>query len=543
MDAAISASREIGFTILSMTISLVAVFIPVLFMGGIVGRLLHEFSVTIVVAILISGFVSLTPHADAGQPLPQDTITAQRTACCTARWRAASTRLTRGYERTLRIALRFRARRPWRSPSLMLVGTVYLFTTMPTGFIPSQDSGFMFARHAGPAGHLVRFDGRASPRRRRDRARAPDVPGRRRLRASARIIRAFVFARMKPRDQRQPLRGPDHRAAAPEGGGRSRHLHVHAESAAHHGQRAERRRQRLPAHAAERRTWTRSMTWAPQAGGQDARSSRASWTCNTDMQIASPQVMVDIDRDRAQSLGVTPQQVQDALFSGFSQREVSVIYAPANQYSVILEVLPEYQRNPEALSKLYLRSSQRHAGAAGRGGAHARARPGRCSINHFGQLPAVTIVVQPAARLLARRSGARQVDDAIRESAHARHHQRQLPGHGEGVPEFVPEPDGPADRRDPGDLHRARASCTRASSIPITILSGLPSAVFGALLTLVIFHKQLDLYAFVGIIMLFGVVKKNAIMMIDFAIDAQRAGPQRLRCHLAAAACCASARS
>ena len=174
----------------------------------------------------------------------------------------------------------------------------------------------------------------------------------------------------------------------------------------------------------------------------------------SDMQISSPQLMVDIDRDRALALGVTPQQVQDALFSAYSQREVSVIYAPANQYSVILEVLPQYQRTPEALSKLYLRSSSGGAGSARKPWYAPSAQTGPLQINHFGQLPAVTISFNLRPGFSARTVGASGGRRDPRP-AHAGHHQRQLPGNREGVPELLPEPDGAAGRGDPGDLHRA----------------------------------------------------------------------------------------
>jgi HAE1 family hydrophobic/amphiphilic exporter-1 len=242
---------------------------------------------------------------------------------------------------------------------------------------------------------------------------------------------------------------------------------------------------------------------------------------NSDMQIASPQVMVDIDRDRAVSLGITPDQVQDALFSAYSAREVSVIYAPANQYSVILEVLPQYQRTPEALSKLYLRSAN-NALIPLESVVRTRRQTGPLSINHFGQLPAVTVSfnLRPGFAL---GDAAQQVDATIGEMRMPATISSSFQG---TVKEF--------------QSSFANLSILLGIAIlviyivlgvlyesfihPITILSGLPSAVFGALLTLVIFHRQLDLYAFVGIIMLFGVVKKNAIMMIDFAIDSQKKG-------------------
>jgi HAE1 family hydrophobic/amphiphilic exporter-1 len=231
--------------------------------------------------------------------------------------------------------------------------------------------------------------------------------------------------------------------------------------------------------------------------------------------------MVDIDRDRALALGITPQAVQDALFSGFSQREVSVIYAPANQYSVILELLPKYQRTPEALSKVYLRSSTGNLVPLDTVVRQKR-QTGPLQINHFGQLPAVTIGfnLRPGVSL---GDSANAVNEAIREIRMPATIQSSFQG---TVKEFQQS------------FQNLTVLLIIAIFViyivlgilyesfihPITILSGLPSAVFGALLTLVLFHKQLDLFAFVGIIMLFGVVKKNAIMMIDFAIAARNEG-------------------
>jgi multidrug efflux pump subunit AcrB len=221
------------------------------------------------------------------------------------------------------------------------------------------------------------------------------------------------------------------------------------------------------------------------------------------------------------ALGVSPQQIQSALFTSYSAREVSIIYAPANEYSVIMEVEPKYQRDPDALSKLYIRSTN--------GGlvpldsvTRIRRSVGPLNINHFGQLPAATISfnLRPGASI---GDAAKNVDEAIQAIRMPQSISFSFQG---TVKEF---------QRSFQNLTILLIVAVLVIYIvlgvlyesfihPITILSGLPSAVFGALLTLLIFGKQLDLYAFVGIIMLFGVVKKNAIMMIDFAIDARKEG-------------------
>jgi HAE1 family hydrophobic/amphiphilic exporter-1 len=261
-------------------------------------------------------------------------------------------------------------------------------------------------------------------------------------------------------------------------------------------------------------------TWAPRLAAKMGQLP-GFVDVNTDMQVSAPQVMVDIDRDRAQALGVTPQQVQDALYSAYGTREVSVIYAPADQYSVIMEVEPRYQRTPDALSKLYIRSSAGPLVPLD-GVVRMRRQTGPLSINHFGQLPAVTVNfnLRPGFSL---GQAVQQVDDAVRELRMPATINSSFQG---TVKEFQSSFQNLSILLIVAILviYIVLGVLYESFIHPITILSGLPSAVFGALLTLVLFHKELDLYGFVGIIMLFGVVKKNAIMMIDFAIGAQRQG-------------------
>ena len=514
MEAALAASKEIGFTIISMTFSLVAVFIPVLFMSGIVGRLLHEFSVTIVVAILISGFVSLTLTPMLGSRFLKSEHEVRHGRGYHL-LESGFNVLASWYESTLRITLRFRLA-TLTVAVLMLVGTVYLFETMPTGFIPSQDSSAMFGAVLGPQD--ASFDYMASH-----------------LKAVANIVHAdpgvqdtiafvpggnqsFVFAHLKPRDQRalsvdqtieelRPklmgvpgvmtfMQNPPPITVSGQFGAAAYSLVLQSTDLA------------------------ALYNWAPKLLGE-VRKLPGFVDVNSDQQISAPQVMVDIERDRAQALGVNPQQVQDALYSAYGTRQVSVIYAPADQYSVILEVDPKYQNTPDSLSKLYVRSSN---GSLVPLDALVRMKrqTGPLNINHFGQLPAVNISfnLHPGYSL---GQAATAVDNAVRELR-------------------MPATIGSSFQ---GTVKEFQNSFRNLSILlivailviyivlgvlyesfihPITILSGLPSAVFGALLTLVLFHKELDLYAFVGIIMLFGVVKKNAIMMVDFAIDARHQG-------------------
>jgi HAE1 family hydrophobic/amphiphilic exporter-1 len=239
----------------------------------------------------------------------------------------------------------------------------------------------------------------------------------------------------------------------------------------------------------------------------------------SDLQIASPQINVDIDRDRAETFGVTPDQIQNALYTAYGTRQASTIYTPSNEYQVILEVEPKYQLNPEALSKLYVRSAK-GALVPLDSVVKLQRTVGPLSVNHFGQLPAATISFNLVPGFALGDAAAR-IDGVIGEM--------RMP------PTLAPLYQGTVQAFQQSFkglsilllvailvIYMVLGMLYESFIHPITILSGLPSAVFGALLTLKIFHKDLDLYAFVGLIMLFGVVKKNAIMMIDFAIEAQR---------------------
>ncbi len=514
MEAALAASREIGFTIISMTVSLVAVFIPVLFMSGIVGRLLHEFSVTIVTAILISGVVSLSLTPMLGSRyLKHDSE--KKHGLGYRALEGGFNGLARWYEATLRIALRFHVA-TFGVGVLLLVGAVYLYRTLPTGFIPPQDSGFFFGVTQGPED--ISFDSMAA----HERAIGAIVRAQPYADAVGSFLmggnQAFFFVRMKPRDRRalsvdqaieglRPqlfavpgvfsfLQNPPPITVTGQDSASAYQLTLQGSS--------------LP----------EIYSWAPRLMERMGRLP-GFVDVNTDMHITTPQLMVDIDRDRAQALGVSPAQVQEALFDAFGQRMASVIYAPANQYEVILELDKQDQRDAAGLSKLYVRSSTGSLIPLD-AVAKTRRQTGPLSINHFGQLPAVTLSfnLRPGYSL---GQAAQQVDDTIREL---------------GMPPTIT----PSFQ---GTVKEFQSSFRNLSILlvvailviyivlgvlyesfihPITILSGLPSAVFGALLTLMIFHKQLDLFAFVGIVMLFGVVKKNAIMMIDFAIEGQRRG-------------------
>jgi HAE1 family hydrophobic/amphiphilic exporter-1 len=513
MKAAMLASKEIGFTIVSMTLSLVAVFIPVLFMGGIVGRLLHEFSVTIALAILISGFVSLTFTPMLGSRFLK--MDAARHGRLYRSLERGFDKMAGAYDRTLRIVLR-RQFATLMVAVLLLVGTVWLFTTMPTGFIPSQDSGFFFAFTMG--GQDISFESMAqhlyavSEIARRD----PNVSD----------VGAFLmggnqggfFVLMKPRDE--GAMSVDETIARL----RPQFFQVPGILAFPQNPPPITVSGQFSTSAYQLTLQSTNLrdlyAWTPRV--TDAMRRLPGFVdVNTDLQVASPQLMVNIDRQRSRSLGVTPQQIQDALMSAYGDRQVSLIYQPANEYEVILEVEPQYQRSPDALSKLYIHSSQGELVPLD-SVVNVERTVGPLSINHFGQLPAVTVSfnLKPGYSL---GEATEQVDNAIR--------QMRMPSTITALFQGTVKEFQESFRNLTVLLIVAILVIYIVLGIlyesfihPITILSGLPSAVFGALLTLLLFHKELDLYAFVGLIMLFGVVKKNAIMMIDFAIQERRQG-------------------
>jgi HAE1 family hydrophobic/amphiphilic exporter-1 len=423
--------------------------------------------------------------------------------------------MNRGYERSLRFALRH-ALAVLLLAAPMLAGTVYLFLTMPTGFIPSQDSGFIFG--VTMAGQDISFASMASRQRMiADIAqRDPNVEG------SVAFVpegnQGFLFLHMKPREERELsvdeiitelrpkfavvpgiltfLQNPPPITVSGQFSLSAYQMTVQSANL------------------------QEIYAWAPRLVDK-LRGLDGFLDVSSDQQIASPQVTVDIDRDRARALEVTAEQIQDALYTAYGDRQVSTIYTPANQYAVIMEVEPEYQLSPDQLSRLYIRSGRGQLAPLDEV-ASLRRTVGPLSVNHVGQLPAVTVSfnLRPGFSL---GEAADKVNLAVREMRMPATISTAFQG---TVKEFQQSFQGMSVLLIVAVLviYIVLGILYESFIHPITILSGLPSAVFGALLTLVVFGKELDLYAFVGLIMLFGVVKKNAIMMIDFAIEAQKEG-------------------
>src|SRR6266508_1741252 len=518
LQAPFDGSKEVAFTILSMTISLAAVFIPVLFMGGILGRLLHEFAVTIIVAVLISGFVSLTltpmmcsrilkPHADVEHG--RLFLASERAFDAVRDAYGSSLGWVLGHQRFVMAVFLG-----------VVVATGALYAKMPKGFLPSEDSGQLFCFIE--ASQDVSFDGMVKHQRQVAEIISKD-PNVESFMSSVGAggpngtgNTGRVYMRLKPRSQRkltadeviQELRPK--LAAIPGinvylqnpptirlGGSLSKSLYQFTLQDADIKELYE---------------------WAPKMESR-LKQLPGLQDVTSDLQITSPQVVVDIDRDKALALDVTADQIENSLYNAYGQRQISTIYTPTNQYWVIMQWEDKYQKDPAALSLLYVKSN---------GGRQiplntvAQCHPtvGPLTITHSGQLPSVTLSfnLKPGVAL----------GDAVNQIQNIKNEMRlpaTLSTNFQGTAQaFQSSLQG---------LWLLLAVAILVIYIvlgilyesfihPITILSGLPSAGFGALLTLMIFKTDLNIYAFVGLIMLIGIVKKNAIMMIDFALEAQR---------------------
>ena len=512
LQAALEGAREIGFTILSMTISLTAVFIPVLFMGGIIGRLFHEFAVTIGIAILVSGFVSLT-------------LTPM---LCSRFLRPPSEeRHGRFYEATERVYRRvlgvYQRSLGWvmdhRPTSLafsvgVLAATAVLFVIVPKGFIPTEDTGQI-------QGNTETVEGSSFDAMQAHQLAVADVLRRDPYVAhfmssvgGGTMNQGRVSIRLKPRGQRPPadqvVRELTPKLAAIPG----IRTYLSVPPVIRIGGRPTKTQYQFTLQSAD------IDALYDNAAKLEARLRQIPilQDVTTDLQIKNPQVSVQIDRDRAAALGVTVQQIEQALYDAYGSRQVSTIYTPNNQYWVILELLPQYQRDPAALSLLNIRSQK---GALVPLTAVATATPdvGPLSVNHSGQLPSVTLSFNLPPNV--------SLGDAVREVQRAA--QQTLPstistGFGGTAQAFQASQQGLLFLLLLAVvvIYIVLGILYESFIHPLTILSGLPFAGFGALLTLLVFGTDLSVYAFVGGIMLVGLVKKNAIMMIDFALEAER---------------------
>ncbi|HWE76786.1 MAG TPA: efflux RND transporter permease subunit [Stellaceae bacterium] len=520
IDAAFRGSREIAFTILSITLSLVAVFIPVLFMGGVVGRVFREFAVTISLTILISGFVSLTLTPMLASRL----IKAHHGEHHNLAYRAFERgfdALLAGYKAGLGFVLR------WRFVTLLLTVcsialSGYLFAVVPKGFFPVVDTGVLIgsieaaqdismksmSEHTMEVARVIKADPNVS-----DVTAFVGAGGQ-----NPALNQGRFFIQLKPRDQRelsatqviQELRPKVARVAGTNtffqplqdinlGGRPSKSQFQYT---LQDGNTDE-----LYKFAGTMESRMRGLT-----GVQDVTS---------DLQLRNRLAMIDINRDKAAQMGITIDQVKNTFYSAFGTRQISTIYQPSNSYEVIIELDPADQQAPTDLSKIYVRAS---SGQMVPLAALATISEGigPVTINHQGQLPSVTVSfnLQPGFSLGTAIDEIKQLEHDVdlpvsvssSYQGNAQVFQQALQGQGLLLSAAVIV------------IYIVLGILYESFIHPITILSGLPAAALGALLTLMLFHQDMSVIAIIGVVMLIGIVKKNAIMMIDFALDRQRNG-------------------
>jgi len=518
MTAALRGAREIGFTILSMTLSLAAVFIPVLFMGGVVGRLLHEFAITIGAAVLVSGLVSLTLTPMLCSRFLKPPGEQQN------RLYRASERFFDGmlhlYDRTLQWTLSHR-RTTMVALLLTFAFTAYFFLVIPKGFIPTEDNGTIFA--FTETAQDISFDAMEAKQRavadiiRQDPAVQQSMSFIGAAGSSVVLNNGRVFSLLKPRDQRphaeKVIEGLRPKLATVPG------IRVYPQilpTIRIGGQLTK----AVYQYTLQDTDTQELYYWAPVLYDR-LRQLPGLQDVNSDLQITSPQITVEIDRNKASALDVSADQIESALGAAYGAKQVSTIYTPANQYWVILEVDPRLQRDPTALGLLYVRSGK---GTLVPLASVATMTPGigPLTVNHLGQLPAVTISfnTRPGVALSEAVAQVQRVQRELRVPATvsgtfqgtAQAFQASLQGQGMLLLITILV------------IYLVLGVLYESFVHPLTILSGLPSAGAGALLTLWLFGMELNVYGFVGMIMLIGIVKKNAIMMIDFAIEAERGG-------------------
>ncbi|MBU6444487.1 MAG: efflux RND transporter permease subunit [Alphaproteobacteria bacterium] len=517
-EAALTGSREIAFTILSMTASLVAVFIPLIFMGGIIGRLLHEFAVTIVLAIVFSGIVSvtLTPM------LCSRLLRGERGMAHSAvyRWsESAFDTMHDAYRRTLDWSLAHH-RTIFAIFVASLLATVGMFEIMPADFLPSSDNSqlmaFTKAQNGTSFDEMKKLQMKAAEivwadPNVRGAMSAVGVGG-----PSAGSNSGIMFMHLKPINERSlsadEVANELRQKLAGLAGLQITIMNPPSLRIGGHFTRGQYQYtlQGLDTGELQRIVTAYMAAMNKEPGFTDVTS---------DLELSMPTVMVKIERDRAAALGVTPAQIQTALGAAFGGEQISQIYASTDEYQVILELLPKYQANASALQRLYVTAAD---GTLVPLNAVTTITQGTMplTINHQGQLPAATISfdLTPGHALSYAVS---KIDAIGRQIAVPATIQGSFQGSAQAFQQSV---------GNTGLLLLAAIVVVyivlgilyESFIHPLTILSGLPSAAVGALITLWIFGIPLSLYAFVGMIMLIGIVKKNAIMMIDFALDRQR---------------------
>ncbi len=517
-EAAMKGSKEIGFTVLSMSTSLIAVFIPILLMGGIVGRLFREFAVTLSVAIAISLLVSLTttPMMCAKFLKPHDRQAHGKFYLLGER---ALHWLVSEYDHSLRWVLRHQV------PVLLItiatfILNIYLFTIVPKGFFPQQDTGRMGG--STRAAQDISFDAMKQKQQQlaeivqRDPAVQTVVAFAGGRGGGATTNTGRMFIALKPLSERKissdqviaRLRKP---LSAVSGAA----LFLQSAQELNVGGRFSDAQYQYTLSSED---LTELNTWAPRLMAK-MRTMPELRDVSSDQQDQGLEASLVIDRDTASRLGITPQMIDNVLYDAFGQRQVSTMYTPLNQYHVVMEVAPEFQRDPDALKNIYIQSN---TGAQIPLTAITRFERNRTSlaVSHQGQFPSVTLTFNLAPdvalgdAVIALQKAAQDI--SMPSTVHA-----SFQGTAQAFQSSLAS--------EPLLILAALATVYIVLGMlyesfihPITILSTLPSAGVGALLALLITHTELSVIALVGIILLIGIVKKNAIMMIDFALAAER---------------------
>jgi HAE1 family hydrophobic/amphiphilic exporter-1 len=514
LAAALKGSKEIAFTIVVMTTSLAAVFIPLLFMTGVLGRLFREFAVTIVSAILVSGLVSitLTPML-CSRFLRVSALHAKRGLA--ARLESGFNRMHRGYERSLTAVLQHRGAM-LLAFAVILVGTFELFQRVPTGFIPEQDNDTLsvglraaqgtsfndmapwtekvadivirnpyvetlYASVSGGSTNFSRLQVQLTPRDKRDKSAEEIQEMLREQLSGFAPFRTFVSL------------PPSLRIGGRQG---NQNYSMMLQSV----------------------NVDELYAWAPKVEEAIAQSVSEVQDVSTDLELSSPRIELTIDRDKAAAVGLNATQIERTLSTGFGTNWTSTIYSNDSQYKVLLELLPQYQSRIDSLKHVDFKASGGQIVPLDSVVSYKQA-VGPQSINHSGQLPSVSISfgLKPGVSLGTATARVKEVAD------------RMLPD------SVVASFEGQAKTFQQsmrnlslllliaiGVVYVVLGSLYESYIHPVTILSGLPSAGFGALLTLYLFGSELNVYSFVGLILLIGIVMKNAIMQIDFALDAER---------------------
>jgi len=518
LQATLDGSKEIVFTIISMTLSLAAVFIPVLFMGGILGRLLNEFAVTIIAAVLLSGFVSLTLTPMMCSRILKPHRAGVRHGRLYMAFERGFDALRNGYDASLSWTLAHR-RTVMVAFVAICVATGVLFVRAPKGFLPSEDSGQLFCFVEGPQD--ISFEAMSDLQRKVAGIISQDPN----VEAAMSFIGATGFSpslnvgritiTLKPFSERKPADEVVRELRPKLANVLGAKVFLQNVPAIRIGGSLT----RSPYQYVLRAPDTEELYhWAPIVE-RKLRSLPGLVDVASDLQIVRPEVTVNIEREKASALGVSAQSIEMALNNAYGSRQVSTIYTPTNQFWVIMELAQRYQTDPSVMPMLYVRSST-GALVPLNAVANFSSGVGPLQVTHHGQLPSVTLSfdVRPGVALSQAIS---EVQAGMRElqvpatlsgtfSGTAQAYQASLQGMGILLLLSVLV------------IYLVLGILYESFIHPLTILSGLPTAGLGAILTLMAFGIELNMYAFVGIMLLVGIVKKNAIMMIDFAIEAQR---------------------